>query len=125
MAENVRLIGADVTATRPSDDRPPLQYEGRECRLSVYGDSILIEHKSPRTTYLPVSLARLSAVHFEDATRWTSGIITIATDGEPLRIPTGTQVGGDPNTIVFQAKSSEVFRGVYAWLERVVASNRS
>jgi len=87
--------------------------------------SILIHHTHHPAADAPVSLSRLSDVHFERATRWTSGIITIATDGDPLVVPTGTSVGGDPKTFVFRHPANDMAHGVYLWLQRVVAHNQT
>jgi CspA family cold shock protein len=108
------------SAKRSSSD---VRYEGRDCTMTVTDDSILIVHKSMSARYLPIALSRLSSAHFEPATRWNAGILTIAADGHPIQIPTGTSVGGDPNTVVFKASSNDVFARVHAWLQQVIASN--
>lgn len=111
--------------SQASNNHPPAgtRYEGRDCTLTINDDSLLIVHKSMRARHLPVSLNRLSGSHFEPATRWTAGILTIATDGHPVQIPTGVKVGGDMNTMVFKSKSNDVFAGIHNWLRQVIASN--
>lgn len=136
IAEDVRVLssdhgsgarGASVSNAAANDRRraEPTRYNGRDCTLTLTEDSLLIVHKSMRARYKPVPLSRLSDIHFEPATRWTSGILTIAMDGFPLRVPTGTDVGGDPNTIVFKAKSNGTFSRVHAWLRGVIAQNNA
>lgn len=100
------------------------RYEGRGCALIIYSDSILIEHKPKSAQDVPVLLSRLSDVHYEPATRWVSGIVTIAVDGNALAVPTGTSVGSDPNTVVFKYKANDTFFGIQEWLRRVVANNQ-
>ena len=99
------------------------RYEGRDGALVVDGDFIVIEHFDRSAGNLQVRLSSLTDVHFEPATRWVSGIVTIAVDGAALVVPTGTSPGTDPYTVVFRHKANETFFGVQAWLKQVVAEN--
>lgn len=100
------------------------RYEGRDdCALVVDGDFITVEHRRGRAPDLRVHRSRVTAVHYERATRFVSGIITIAVDGAPLAVPTGTSVGSDPNTVVFKQKANDTFESVQAWLRDLAHQN--
>ncbi|MCD9198335.1 hypothetical protein [Aeromicrobium wangtongii] len=83
----------------------------------------MIEHDSRDIPDFRVPLTTVTAVHFEPATRWVSGIVTIAVDGEPLVVPTGTACGSDLRTVVFKHKANDAFYGLQAWLKQVVTAN--
>ena len=101
------------------------RYEGRDdCALVVDGEYIIVEHRESPASDLRVRQSSITGVHFEPATRFVSGIITIAVDGAALVVPTGNSVGSDPNTVVFRHKSNDTFFGVQAWLRQLVAENR-
>lgn len=100
------------------------RYEGRDGALVVDGEFIVIEHHDKSAGDLRVRLSSLSDVHFEPATRWVSGIVTIVVDGDALHVPTGTEPGTDPTTVVFRHKANGVFSEVHAWLKQVVEKNR-
>ncbi|MCL3836865.1 hypothetical protein [Aeromicrobium duanguangcaii] len=101
------------------------RYEGRDdCALVVDGEHIVIEHRQNPDPDFRFHRSRLTAAHFEPATFWVSGIITVAIDGAPLNVPTGTDVGSDPRTVVFRSKVNRVFQDVHAWLEFVANENK-
>lgn len=100
------------------------RYEGRgDCALVVDGEFITIEHRESRAPDLRVHRSRVTGVHYEPATRFVSGIVTIAVNGAPLAVPTGTSVGSDPNTVVFKHKANDTFASVQAWLREFAAQN--
>ena len=92
-------LGVDLVVTR---------YEGRDdCALVVDGEYITVEHTRSSVPDLRVHQGSVTGVHFERATRFVSGIVTIAVDGAPLVVPTGTAVGSDPRTVVFRYKAND------------------
>ncbi|WP_460739422.1 hypothetical protein [Nocardioides ginkgobilobae] len=91
--------------------------------LTISDGFLMIEHQSVRTPAEPIQLHRLTGARFEAATRWTAGILTIAIDGQPLSVPTGTRVGSDPRTAVFKAKDNTVFEQLHRWLLGVASQN--
>lgn len=100
------------------------RYQGRgKSALVVDGADIVIEHHISSVPDLRVEQRRVTAVHFEAATRFTAGIITIAVDGADLVVPTGTDAGADPFTVLFKHKANDAFIGVRAWLEQLAAEN--
>ena len=101
------------------------RYKGRDGSLVVDGEFIIIEHNDKSIPDNRVLQSSLTDVHYERATRWTSGIVTIAVDGVPLVVPLGSSAGGDPNTVVFKHAANDTFFGVQEWLKQVVAENLS
>src|SRR5688500_14588507 len=100
------------------------RYEGRDdCALVIDGEEVIIEHRDSPQPEVRFEQSRLSAVHFEKATRFVSGILTVAIDGNELIVPTGLSVGRDPWTIVFKHKSNGTFLGAHLWLKQLVEQN--
>lgn len=100
------------------------EHVGRDGSLVVDGDSIVITHRDEGAGDRRFELRRVTDVHFESATRWTSGILTVAVDGEPLVVPTGTAPGSDPFTVVFKRKANDEFAQLHRWLVDIVDANR-
>lgn len=80
----------------------------------IDGSDVVIEHNSSSVPDFRVPQSSITAVHYERATIFTSGIVTIAVDGEPLVVPTGTDCGSDLRTVVFKSSTNDEFFGVQA-----------
>lgn len=100
-----------------------VRYQGRDGSLVVDGADVVIEHNDRSIPDFRVAQSSITAVHFEPATRFVSGIVTIATDGAPLVVPTGTDCGSDLRTVVFKHSANDAFYGVQAWLRQVISDN--
>ena len=107
----------------PVASEPLVRYKGRDGSLVVDGGYVVIEHNHQSIPDFRVRQSSITAVHFEPATRFTSGIVTIAVDGAPLVVPTGTDCGSDPHTVVFKHTANDSFYAVQAWLRQIVAEN--
>lgn len=107
-------------------------YDGYTGRIEVDDHTITILRQGmaaklsgQRVPSRTLPLAAVSDVAFKDASRLVNGHLQIAFGGEPLPALTATTAASDPNTVLFRHKQREAFRELAAFLQKVVAMNRS
>ena len=123
IASHPTELRASEDSSSPVASESVVRYVGRDGSLLVEGEYVVIEHNERSIRNFRVRQSSITAVHFEPATRSVSGIVTIAVDGAPLVVPTGTNCGSDLHTVVFKHSANDLFYRVHAWLKRIVANN--
>jgi hypothetical protein len=116
-------LPALAASASPVASESVVRYKGRDGSLVVDGEYVVIEHNDDSIPDFRARRSSITAVHFEPATRFVSGIVTIAVDGAPLVVPTGTSCGSDLHTVVFKHSANDSFYGVHDWLRQIVAKN--
>ena len=91
--------------------------------LVVDGPEVVIEHGDDSVGGIRIDPRRITGVHFEPATRFMTGIITVAVNGEELVVPAGIAPGSDPYTVLSRRKDNDTFHGLHLWIQQLVAEN--